>query len=67
MMGATPAKRIAIVVLYDATVTEMFMSLASGAKALLITAWQKGPRKARKETWVRTASLSQYDQLSGYI
>ena len=43
----------------------MCKSAARGTKALLMTAWQNGPRKARKLTWIRTASLSHAGQFRG--
>lgn len=47
--------------------TEMWNAFDTGTKALLITAWVNGPRKARYETWKSTQSLSLKGQLRGSL
>lgn len=47
--------------------TEMWNAFDTGTKALLITAWVNGPRKARYETWKSTHSLSWKGQLRGSL
>ena len=54
-------------VAYDAVTMLTCMLTAMGLKAELMTAWVKGPRKARKETWKSTHNLSGVGQFRGSL